>query len=134
MKYFTYSELTTSDAARRLGIANRPTPAAEQNLEALADYLLDPLRGAYGKPIRVNSGYRSPEVNQAVGGARNSQHVRGEAADITAGSVEENRKLFDLVQQLGLPFDQLIDERGYAWVHVSHRRVGGNRMQILHLK
>ena len=86
------------------------------------------MREAYGKPIIVTSGSRCEKLNKAVGGAASSQHVKGEAADIrsVADTPEENQKLFDLIVKLGLPFDQLIDEYGYDWVHVSfgarHRR------------
>jgi hypothetical protein len=93
---------------------------------------LDKVREMWGKPIGANSGYRSPELNRAVGGARNSQHLRGEAADITAGSKEENRKLFDLIVASDIPFDQLIDESGYKWLHISYCK-DDNRKQVLHL-
>lgn len=96
------------------------------------DYCLDPIRELWGKPIGVNSGYRSPELNRAVGGKTTSQHQRGEAADITTGSVEGNRKLFELIQASGIEFDQLIDENGYKWLHVSYVS-RGNRKQVLHL-
>ena len=94
--------------------------------------MLDPLREWYGKPVTVNSGYRCPQLNRMVGGAASSQHLKGEAADITAGSKEENRKLFDYIKS-HLPFDQLIDEKNYSWVHVSYKRDGNNRKQILKL-
>lgn len=74
----------------------------------------------YGKPIRVNSGYRSPILNKAVGGKPTSQHLRGEAADITGGTVEENRKLLALLSDM--EFDQLIDESNLTWIHVSTGR------------
>ena len=98
------------------------------SLTALIEKVLDPLREAYGKPIIVNSGYRCPKLNAAVGGAASSQHVKGEAADIrsVADTPEENKKLYDLIIKLGLPYDQLINEHNYDWVHVSfgarHRR------------
>ncbi len=103
------------------------------NLTALASNVLDPLREAYGKPIVVTSGYRSEKLNRAVGGVKNSQHLTGCAADIrsVADTVAENRRLFNLIQQLRLPFDQLIDEHGYDWIHVSHVP-GANRRQVLH--
>ena len=132
MKYFTIKELCSSATAKSRGINNDPSFQVEQNLEALVENILDPLREKYGKPIRVNSGYRSPELNRAVGGAATSQHIKGEAADITGGSKEENRKLFELIKTSGI-YDQLIDESNYSWVHVSYKKNGGNRMQILHL-
>ena len=116
MKYFTIAELCKSDTADRKGIDNRCKKEHVANLTALVDNVLDPLREAYGKPITVNSGFRSPALNKAVGGSATSDHMQGRAADITGGSPAENKKLFNLVQSLGLPFDQLIDEKNFAWV------------------
>ena len=126
MRHFTIQELTKSDTARRLGINNTPPSSAVTALHALVDNVLDPLREAWGGPIRVNSGYRCPKLNKAVGGTPNSQHQRGEAADITVGSRSGNRRLLALIKQLDLPVDQCIDEKGCRWIHVSHRR-GHNR-------
>lgn len=95
--------------------------------------ILDPLRTIYGAPIKVNSGFRTPEVNRKVGGVSNSQHLRGEAVDITASCPIENRKLFQMIALDGFQFDQLIDEENYSWLHVSLKRIGTNRRQILHL-
>ncbi len=131
MTYFTIEELTRSDTAARRGLDNTPTPAALRKLHELTEAVLDPLRQAWGRPIHVNSGYRSPAVNKAVGGAANSQHTLGEAADITAGSPALNKELYELAVRLRLPYDQLIDERGYRWLHISYRR-GNNRRQTLH--
>lgn len=132
MKYFTITELSRSSTANSQGLNNTPDEVATENLTRLVNNVLDPLREAYGKPIKVNSGYRSPEVNKAVRGAANSQHVKGEAADITGGNKTENKILFELVQSLNLPFDQLIDESDFSWIHVSHK-AEGNRGQILKL-
>lgn len=122
MKYFTIPELVQSDTANKLNIDNRCTPEQEERLKELTDNVLDPLREAYGKPIRVNSGYRCPKLNKAVKGSPTSDHMEGMAADITGGSVAENKKLFELIQRLNLPFKQLIDEKGFAWVHISYDR------------
>lgn len=130
-KYFSIDELSKSETAVRKGICNVPPEAARGNLEALIDNVLDPLRAAYGKPVRVNSGYRSPALNKAVGGAPNSQHLSGEAADISAGSRTGNKQLFELARSLELPFDQLIDEKNFAWVHISYGV--RNRRQVLRL-
>lgn len=132
MKYFTMKELTKSSTADKLGIDNTPTPEASVALSNLVTHVLDPLREMYGKPITVNSGYRCTKLNAAVGGAKTSQHMRGEAADITAGSKTENKKLFELIRD-NLPFDQLIDESNYSWVHVSYVSTSKNRKQILSL-
>lgn len=135
MKYFTIKELTKSDIATRRGIDNTPTAEVVQNLTTLVDKVLDPLRSTWGGPIVVNSGYRSKALNEAVGGSRTSDHMTGRAADIEAAdrSKASNTKLFNLIQSLGLSFDQLIDESGMSWVHVSYRSEAENRKQILKL-
>lgn len=134
MKYFTLNELIKSDAAKRSKINNTPNKQEENNLIALVENILDPLREAYGKPIIVTSGFRCERLNKLVNGSKTSQHRTGQAADIRTveDTVEENKKLFDLVQELNLPFDQLIDEYNYDWVHVSYSP--RNRKQILHIK
>lgn len=126
MKYFTIEELTRSTTARLRGIDNTPSQQVIDNLNALVDNLLDPLREAWGKPLHVNSGYRCRALNKAVGGVPASQHMRGEAADITAGSKDANRELYSLLKRLNLPVDQAINEKDFSWIHVSygprHRR------------
>ena len=126
MKYFTINELTRSTTARLNSIDNTPSQQVINNLAALVDNVLDPLREAWGKPIHVNSGYRCQALNTAVGGVPASQHMLGEAADITAGSREANRQLYSLMRQLKLPVDQAINEYDFRWIHVSygprHRR------------
>ena len=82
-KYFTVEELCVSAVARSRGIDNAPPPQAVAALHDLIGHLLDPLREAWGGPVVVNSGYRSPALNAAVGGAPRSRHMYGEAADIT---------------------------------------------------
>lgn len=119
MKYFTLKELTRSATAEAKGIDNAPTPEVEKNLTLLVDNVLDKLREIYGKPITVNSGYRCPELNKAVGGSKTSDHVKGFAADITGGSKEENERLFYLIKY-NFNFKQLIDEKDFSWVHVSY--------------
>lgn len=132
-KYFTIGELCKSDVAFARGLANTPTDQATVGrMDALMNDCLDKVRELWGKPIGVNSGYRSPELNRAVGGASNSQHLKGEAADITAGGREDNRKLFDLIVASDIAFDQLIDESNYKWLHISYR-TDNNRKQVLHL-
>lgn len=131
MKYFTISELCSSDTARRKGIDNTPSETVKENLTALVANILDPLREAWGKPLRVSSGYRCQKLNSAVGGVKNSQHLTGQAADIDTGSKTENKRLFALVQSLKLPFDQLIDEKSFSWVHMSYSP--RNRRQVLRL-
>ena len=125
MKYFTIKELSSTNT----GLPNIPPYEVQKNLEALVENVLDPLRVKYGKPIRVNSGYRSAAVNAKVKGAKNSDHLYGYAADITAGNKVENKKLFELIRD-NLDFKQLINEYNYSWVHVSWQS-GANRKQIL---
>lgn len=131
-KYFTLGELCRSDTAIEKRIENTPDFTTIERLNALMDKCLDKVRELWGKPIGVNSGYRSPELNRAVGGAKNSQHLRGEACDITAGCKAYNRRLFDMICASGIEFDQLIDESDYKWLHISYCKEG-NRKQILHL-
>lgn len=133
MKYFTIEELCRSAKAKELGIDNTPTPQAVENMTRLINVVLDPLREAYGKPITTNSGYRSPALNEAVGGVESSQHPTGEAADITVGTREGNKWLFEYIRD-NLPFDQLIDEYDYSWVHVSLDADMCNRREIIHTR
>ena len=101
-------------------------------LITLCEKVLQPARNLYAKQIHVTSGFRSFAVNKAVGGARHSQHLRGEAADITVKSKEGNKILFELIRD-NLCFDQLINEQNYSWIHVSYRSEAENRNQVLHL-
>ena len=131
-KYFTLEEMTASATAKRMGISNKPTPDIVAALQRLVTNVLDPLREEWGAPIIVTSGYRSPQLNVVVGGARGSQHTCGQDADIRTVSdrLEDNRRLRDLLIRLHLPYDQLIDEYNSDWLHVSHR-AAGNRLQLL---
>lgn len=133
-KYFNIAELIKSSTAIKKKIDNTPTKEIENNLNQLIDNILDPLREAWGQPIIVSSGYRCDALNKAVGGAKTSQHKLGQAADIHTkpDSKEDNKKLFDLIKQLKLPFDQLINEYNYDWIHVSYS--SRNRRQILNIK
>ena len=131
MRYFKLIEFTASATARDLDIDNTPSKEAIENIEALVSKVLDPLRDAFGKPIYVRSGYRSVDLNMAVGGVKNSQHIKGEAADITANSREDNQWLFEYIRD-HLDYDQLIDEYNYSWVHVSAKADGCNRRDIIH--
>lgn len=134
MKYFKIREFTRSDIAKRNNINNTPSKQEEENIVLLVDNILDPLREAYGKPIVVTSGFRCDRLNSLVKGSKKSQHRTGQASDIRTleDTKEENKKLFDLIIKLNLPFDQLIDEYDYDWIHVSYS--SRNRKQILHTK
>ncbi len=147
-QYFQLEEFTRSETAERLGIDNSiKTNQSHSSLGgrwlsqlsiinslcALCEAILEPLRGAYGKAIHISSGYRCLQLNRAIGSKDTSQHIKGEACDISQGLRSENLKLFRLIQDLGLPFDQLIWEGGGRWIHVSHKANGHNRGQILYL-
>ena len=132
MQHFTIEDLSVSATAKSKGIDNTSPAEVKANLQTLIDQVLNPLCIKYERSIKINSGYRSPALNKLVGGASTSQHLTGEAADITIGSPEENKKLFELIKASG-SYDQLIDEQNYSWVHVSYKREGANRKQLLHL-
>lgn len=119
MKYFTIAELSHSATAAQHHIDNSPPSAAVSALKTLTELVLDPLREAWGRPIYVNSGYRCPELNRMVGGATHSQHLLGQAADVTAGSTQANTRLWQLLQRLHLPVDQAIGEKHFTWLHIS---------------
>lgn len=133
-KYFNITEFTKSSTAQKHGIKNIPSLEELKNIDNLITYILDPLREAYGKPIIINSGYRCLELNKLVKGSKTSQHLTGQAADIRSvkNTKEENKKLYDLIIQLKLPFDQLINEYDFSWIHVSFSE--RNRRQILAIK
>lgn len=130
-KYFSVAELTRSRVAQEKHIDNTPPSGVKMKLESLISNLLDPIRELWGSPIVINSGYRSPVLNKMIGGVPTSQHIRGEAADISVGGSVQNKKLFQAIISSGLPFDQLIDEKNYTWLHVSWS--ANNRKQTLHL-
>lgn len=133
MQYFTINELTRSATASGQGIDNTPTPEIRAKLETLITGCLDPIRRIYGKPIIVTSGYRSPELNAAVGGVANSQHTKGEAADLVPASGGSLAGIFRAAVQFG-NYDQLIiEQKGNSkWVHVSY--TGTPRRRILAYK
>ena len=135
---FTYEELCNSNVAERRGINNSPRTKEEEkrvieNLKALCMEVLQPLRDFLGKPVVISSGYRCAELNKAVGGVRNSQHMKGEAADIHVENTEHLLKIMHFIMD-ETDFDQVIWERngaGTQWVHVSYKREGVNRHQVV---
>jgi hypothetical protein len=133
-KNFTLEEFTVSKTVKEKGIRNNPGQTDVVNLCALVHQVLQPLRDAMGHPIKIGSGYRSLALNRAVGGVSNSQHMRGEAADLCIdGDLAKGRKWFAYIRD-HLPFDQLIWEhnaKGSFWVHVSYRADGQNRKQVI---
>ena len=135
--HFTIEEMYASDTATRLGINNKPTTQKMINLVYLCAFVLEPLRVAMGKPINISSGFRCPQLNKAVGGVYNSQHLKGQAADLCIdGDRKKGRKWFEYIRD-HLPFDQLIWEKnpktGSEWVHVSFvfPDFGKNRHQVI---
>lgn len=136
-KNFTYEELCHSSVAERKGLKNRPKTKEEEsvvieNLKALCMEVLQPLRDYLGKPVVISSGYRSEEVNKAVGGVKRSQHLRGEAADIHVENTEQLIVIMHFIMD-NCDFDQLIWEKnkaGAQWAHVSYKREGGNRNMV----
>lgn len=133
---FTMEELVASNTAKKKGIDNTPTKKDMQRLCVLALQVLQPLRNSYKKPIKISSGFRCQALNKAVGGVLTSQHLKGEAADINTGSISENKKIFNLAQKMikegKLTVGQLIDEKGYSWIHISLPN-NKHKNQILHL-
>ena len=131
-KYFTLKEMINSNTAKSKGIDNTPTWSVVLNLLELVWNVLDPIREAYKKPIKINSGYRCIELNRAVGSKDNSQHILGLAADITVGSREANKQLFEFIQRNIKEWDQLINENNYQWIHISYNK-NNNRKQVISL-
>lgn len=124
-KNFTLAELTKTS----VGLPNNPSDVEIERLKILCEKVLQPLRDEFNAPIIVNSGYRSQQVNKAVGGVPTSQHLKGEAADITAGSRERNKRLFEIIKTM--EFDQVISY-DYRFIHVSYTICKENRKQIIH--
>lgn len=127
--HFSLAELTGSQVATRQGIDNTPVPAIIANLTRLA-MVLEQVRALVGAPITISSGYRSPTLNKAVGGASNSAHVLGLAADISTNKLAP-KALAMLIRQSGILFDQLIYEG--TWVHIG-LSAGAPRRQVLTAK
>ena len=127
-------ELTTSQTATRLKINNTPTPEIIEKLKVVATQV-QKVRDHFGKPLIISSGYRSEKLNSAIGGARNSQHTKGEAIDIQSTNGYTNADIFNYIKN-NLDFDQLIWEYGTRkepkWVHISYKK-SGNRKQILYV-
>lgn len=126
---FTFEELTYSRIAVENGLENVPNPQALQALKNLVTYLLQPLRNRYGSAIAVTSGYRNETVNLLVGGVKNSQHTKGEAADCYIAEGPE--KLLEILKASGLDFDQAILYRRKKFLHLSYCE-GFNRRQVLY--
>ena len=136
---FSLDEFIKSDTAIKYNIDNTPSQNVINNIVSLCG-VLQKIRDRYGKPMHINSGYRCPKLNSKVGGSKTSQHMNGSAADISVGSVKENKELFELIVKMAnnkeIQFRQLIDEYDYKWVHlaVNCKENSFRNNQILHLK
>ena len=135
--HFTIEELYASQTAKDRGINNKPSVQQMINLVYLSAFILEPLRVAMNEPIKIGSGFRCQALNKAVGGVYNSQHMKGQAADLCIdGDIKKGRRWFEYIRD-HLPFDQLIWEKnsktGSCWVHVSFvfPDFGKNRHQVI---
>ena len=135
---FALEEFINSPTANKYNIDNTPNEQVKNNIIQLVKNILQPIREEWNKPITVNSGYRCKALNDKVGGSKTSQHLRGDAADITTGNVSDNKKLFhliiDMCQQKKVTYGQLIDEYGYKWLHISNPIPGHKPNQDLHIR
>jgi len=129
-EHFTLEEMIQSQTASRYGINNTPGSAETAALRALCLNILEPIRNQFGAPVVISSGYRSLKVNQKVGGASGSQHLKGEAADINVWGMNPVDLYNWLVFFSGLDFDQAIQEFG-SWVHVSFTERRANRRMAM---
>jgi len=136
-KHLSLAEVSRSETAKRRGINNTPSGEHLENFKKLAENIFEPIREHFGVPIHISSGYRSKELNSAIGGSATSQHCSGEAIDIDmdgSASGVTNAQVFNFIKD-NLQFDQLIWEFGSDsnpdWVHVSYETTGKQRKQIL---
>jgi len=131
-KHISYKEATHSNYAEQFSIENKPKDEHVKNMELIADKVFEPLREWVGGPIKVNSMFRSLELNTALKGSYKSSHMTGNAIDITSMGGKKNLEMFHYIKD-NLDFDQLIWEFGSEpqWLHVSYKNKKDNRKQVL---
>ena len=129
-KHISYKEAVGSNYAKQKGIKNKPNEEQVENMKLLAEEVFEPLREWVDAPIKVNSMFRSLELNTALKGSKTSSHMKGEAMDITSMGGKSNLEMFHYIKD-NLEFDQLIWEFGKEpkWLHVSFSK--NNRQQVL---
>jgi len=130
-KHISYKEAVGSNYAKQKGIKNKPNEEQVENMKLLAKEVFEPLREWVDAPIKVNSMFRSLELNTALKGSKTSSHMKGEAMDITSMGGKSNLEMFHYIKD-NLCFDQLIWEFGKEpkWLHVSYNK-DKNRKQVL---
>ena len=130
-KHISYKEAVGSNYAKQKGISNKPNEEQVENMKLLAEQVFEPLREWVDAPIKVNSMFRSLELNTALKGSKTSSHMKGEAMDITSMGGKSNLEMFHYIKD-NLCFDQLIWEFGKEpkWLHVSFNK-DNNRKQVL---
>ena len=133
--HISFKEFVKSNTAQRLGIENKPGAYEVKNARDLAFHVFEPLRKWVGGPIRINSFFRSPDLNKAIGGSKKSQHCYGQAMDLDdTHGFKTNAEMFNYIKD-NLDYDQLIWEFGTDenpdWVHVSYVGPGKNRKRNL---
>ncbi len=134
-KNITYNEAVHSNTAKRKGIENIPNENQIANMMTIAEMIFQPLRSYVGGPIKITSFFRSPELNQAIGGSKSSQHCKGQAIDLDdVYGHKTNAEMFDYIRE-NLDFDQLIwefgDDNNPNWIHVSYVDKQENRNRCL---
>lgn len=131
MKYFTIEEMERSTVAQFQALDNTMPTLVRLSAIEFIEKVLDPLRGKFGAPIYVTSGYRCPQLNRLVGGSVTSQHLLGTAADITALNKKDNKRIWKLLQLHTVDFDQAILYGDYAFIHVGWKKSGNQRHQMM---
>lgn len=126
---FDLEEFTRSDKAKELGITNEPGEKELAALRVLVSRTIQPLRDKLGLPIHVNSGYRCPELNKAIGGVPTSQHQKGEAADLSIDGKASD--ILEALENNNIPFDQAILYRKQNFLHVSLKLDGVQRSNVI---